>query len=136
MSKSDVTKYVESQKSLHLYKNIQDACIEILSRLSDSEFQNIKSNLIIMAFHDSIYGQVMHFPPRPNKFAVMQLYIPTAMPNDVLRWVIAHELGHVMQDRNWQESDGNKLETDASAFAEKLGYPKTDNISKWLWPEL
>ena len=58
------------------------------------------------------------------------------MPDGVLRWVIAHELGHVMQGRNWQKSDGSRLEVDASEFAEKIGYPKTDKISKWLWPDL
>ena len=135
MKKSELVKFVESQKSLHLYKNIQDAFIEVLSCLSDAEFEKVKNGLIIMAFHDGVSGQVMHFPARKNNFAVMQLYIPKKMPNDVLRWVVAHELGHVMQGRNWIESDGIKLESNASEFAKRLGYPKTDKITKWLHPE-
>jgi Zn-dependent peptidase ImmA (M78 family) len=136
MQEPELKEYIESQKSLHLYKNIQDACIDVFSKLDPKDLDDIKNNLIIMAFHDSVYGQVMHFPPRQAKFAVMQLYIPKDMPDDVLRWVIAHELGHVMQGRNWQKSDGSRLEVDASEFAEKIGYPKTDKISKWLWPDL
>lgn len=88
-----------------------------------------------MAFHQGMVGQVMHFDPRNSKFAVMQLYIPKNMPSDVMRWVVAHELGHVMQKRNWIESDGMNLEDNATKFAEKIGYPKTESISKWLASE-
>jgi hypothetical protein len=135
MKKSEVVKYVESQKSLHLYKNIQDAFIEVLGCLTDAEFEKVKKYLIIMAFHDGIYGQVMHFPARKNDFAVMQLYIPKNIPSDVLRWVVAHELGYVMQNRNWIESDGIELEIDATEFAKRLGYPETSKITKWLSTE-
>lgn len=85
-----------------------------------------------MAFHEGTIGQVMHFEARNDNFAVMQLYIPKDIPNDVLRWVIAHELGHVMQGRNWQMHDGDKLEADATAFAKKIGYLKTKSINDWL----
>lgn len=136
MGNQEVIAYVESQRSLHLYKHIRDACIEVFSKLTPEAFSQVKDNLIIMAFHDGVYGQVMHFPARTNKFIVMQLYVPNDMPDDALRWVIAHELGHVMQGRNWQESDGSSLEADASQFAEQLGYNKTDKLSKWLWPNL
>ena len=132
MHKSEVIDFVESQKSLHLYKNIQEAFVEVLGRLPDKQFEKVKNDLIVMAFHDGISGQVMHFPAKNSNFAVMQLYIPANMPNDVLRWVIAHELGHVMQARNWQKSDGIKLEDDATEFAKKLGFTKTKNITKWL----
>lgn len=135
MKKSELIKFVESQKSLHLYKNIQDAFIAVLGGLSDAKFEKVKNDLIIMAFHEGISGQVMHFPARKNNFVVMQLYVPKNMPNDVLRWVVAHELGHVMQGRNWIDSDGIKLEDDATEFAEKRGYPKTDKITKWLSAE-
>lgn len=132
MNKEEIIQFVESQKSLHLYKNIQEALIEVLSKHTREQLEKIRNDLIIMAFHDGISGQVMHFPARNNKFVVMQLYVPNNMPGDVLRWVIAHELGHVMQGRNWMESDGNNLEVDATEFADKTGYPKTDKIAKWL----
>lgn len=62
----------------------------------------------------------------------MQLYVPKEIPEDVLRHVIAHELGHVMQGRNYIESDGTKLEDDANEFAKRLGYPRSNNINVWL----
>jgi len=135
MNKSEVVKFVESQKSLHLYKNIQEAFIDVLNNLSEEQFEKIKNSLIVMAFHNGISGQVMHFDARKNKFAVMQLYIPKYMPDDVLKWVVAHELGHFMQDRNWKESDGMSLEDDATEFAKKIGYSKTKTISEWLAAE-
>lgn len=88
-----------------------------------------------MAFHQGMVGQVMHFDSRDSKFAVMQLYIPKNMPSDVMRWVVAHELGHVMQKRNWIDSYGMNLEDDATDFAKKIGYLKTETISDWLAAE-
>ena len=129
---AEIIDYVESQKSLHLYKELKDALIDVLCKLPKEQFAYIRENLIIMAFHQGTVGQVMHFNPRSNKFAVMQLYIPKNMPRDVMRWVVAHELGHVMQKRNWIESDGMGLEDEATDFAKKIGYPKTEAISNWL----
>ncbi|CAN5653170.1 hypothetical protein BH23PAT2_BH23PAT2_07940 [soil metagenome] len=109
MDKSEVIQFIGSQKSLHLYKNIQEAFADVLSNLSNKQFIDVRDNLIVMAFHDGINGQgVMHFDTRDNKFVVMQLYIPKNMSDYVLRWVIAHELGHVFQGINSEESDGMK----------------------------
>jgi hypothetical protein len=137
MKKSEIIKYVESQRSLHLYEDIQEAFIDVLGNLSDEQFQQVTENLIIMALHTGkdgqiMNGQVMHFNPRKSNFAVMQLYVARNLPDDVLKWVIAHELGHVMQGRNWEEPDGEELEDNASEFAERIGYPKTQNINEWL----
>lgn len=132
MNKAKIVQYVKSQKSLHLYENIQNAFVEVLGKLPDEQFEEISKKLIVMAFHDGMNGQVMHFDPRASKFAVMQLYIPKNMPQDILNWVVAHEIGHVMQGRNWQEADGMSLEEDATAYAKKIGYAKTDRIAKWL----
>lgn len=132
MNKAEVVSYIESQKSLHLYKELQNAFIDVLSKLPKEQFERMRKYLIIMAFHEGTIGQVMHFEARNDNFAVMQLYIPKDIPNDVLRWVIAHELGHVMQGRNWQMHDGDKLEADATAFAKKIGYLKTKSINDWL----
>jgi len=132
MIKNEIIDFVKSQKSLHLYKNAQEAFIDVLNHLSYEQIEKIKNNLIIMAFHDGVVGQVMHFSSRKSRFAVMQLYIPKNMPDDVLKWVVAHELGHFMQGRNWEEADGIHLEDDATDFAKKIGYPKTKKISNWL----
>lgn len=131
MNKSEATKFVKSQKSLHLYKNIQKAFIVVLCNLSDEEFKKVTNNLIVMAIH-KFGGQVMHFSSKPRKFKVMQLNIPNDTPDNILNWIIAHELGHVMQDRNSKKSDGIKLEIDATERAKKWGFPETPDISKWL----
>jgi len=54
------------------------------------------------------------------------------MPDTVLKWVIAHELGHVVQKRNWEESDGDNLEIDADKKAEEWGYVKTSEIKEYF----
>ena len=51
---------------------------------------------------------------------------------NVLKYLIAHELGHVMQGRNWKKRDGLKLEKDANNFAKKIGFIKTKKITKWM----
>lgn len=132
MHKTEINEYINSQQSLHLYQNIRDALFDVLSKLSNEQFEQISIKLIIMAFHDGMHGQVMHFEPRADRFSVMQLYVPQKMPDDVLRWVIAHEIGHVMQGRNWRESDGMSLEDNATDFAEKIGFIKTESVIKWL----
>lgn len=132
MNKSKAIKYVDSQKSLHLYKHIKEAFVEVLGMLTNETFEKVSQDLIVMAFHEGVKGQVMHIPARQMQFAVMQLYVPKHMPNAVLRHVIAHELGHVMQGRNYIESDGNKLEDDANEFAKKLGYPRSKEVDDWL----
>ena len=132
MSTEEITRYVTSQKSLHLYSELQQAFIEVLGALPEKQFRNIEKNLIVMAFHQGIVGQVMHFEPREENFIVMQLYIPNDIPPEVLRYVVAHELGHAMQGRNWEETDGMDLEDDATEFAGKIGFPKTEAIAKWL----
>lgn len=135
MKNTEIVDYVKSQESLHLYKELQDALIDVLSKVTEEQFEQIRNYLIIMAFHQGTVGQVMHFDSRKSKFAVMQLYIPKNMPSGVMRWVVAHELGHVMQKRNWKNSDGMSLEDDATDFAKKIGYPKTKTISDWLAAE-
>jgi len=131
MEHNKIVNFVQSQKSLHLYKKAQQAFVDVLSNLSDDEYNIVTDNLIIMAIHDGVTGQVMHFPPNASKFTVMQLTIKKGMPISVLRRVVAHELGHVMQGRNWQESDGFDLERDAIAWSNKWGFPITPAIKKW-----
>ena len=135
MENTKIIDYVKSQKSLHLYNELQDAVTDVLSSIPSEQFEEISKYLIIMAFHQGMVGQVMHFEPRDTTFAVMQLYIPKNMPKDVLRWVVVHEIGHVMQKRNWEDSDGMNLEDNANDFAAKIGYPKTKIISDWLATE-
>jgi hypothetical protein len=126
------TEYTQSQRSLHLYPKVQAAFIAVLGSMPEAEFDDVIHDLELMVLHEQAIAQVMHFKPKQNNFAVLQLTFYDDMPEDVLRWVIAHELGHVLQKRNWEESDGEKLEVDASKKAKEWGYVKTDKIEEYL----
>lgn len=123
VNESKARQFVKSQQSLHLYKKVQKAFVDVLKNLSDEEFNKATKNLILMVLHEGALGQVMHFPAA-SKFCIMQLTIPKSMPIASMRYVIAHELGHVMQGRNWKKSDGSKLEDDADTWAKKWGYKR------------
>jgi hypothetical protein len=127
----DAEKYVASQKSLQFYEGARNAFVRVLSRMPEEDFTFVTHNLILMILHEGAIAQVMHFPASSEKFRVLQMSIPTGVPDEVIDWVVAHELGHVMQDRNWQENDGNYLETDATLRASKWGFQKTDEIESW-----
>jgi hypothetical protein len=124
--------FINTQKSLQFYTQARESFVRVLSHIPEHDFLFVKKNLIIMALHEGAVAQVMHFPQTTEKFRVLQITIPTNIPDDALDWVIAHELGHVMQDRNWQEEDGDTLETDASRRAKEWGFEKTPPIDEWL----
>lgn len=124
--------YVATQQSLHLYKDTRDAFVDVLSALPDDDFATITKNLILMVLHEGAVAQVMHFEPTSDRFKVLQLTIPHDISAEAMRWVIAHELGHVMQGRNWREGDGASLETDASERAREWGFEKTSEIDAYL----
>ena len=117
--KNKIDNFIASQKSIHLYQNVQEALREVFSAMSASEFDKVTKNLILMVLHDGALGQAMHFSQTDGDFKVVQLTVPKEVSQSVLQWVIAHEFGHVLQGRNWQESDGTKLENDADKQAEK-----------------
>lgn len=130
-SEREVQKFVKSQQSIHLYKNVQKAFREVLLKMPAVDFQEATKNLILMVLHEGALGQVMHFP-KMAKFRIMQLTVPKNIPFGVLKYVIAHEFGHIMQNRNWRPSDENKLEADADKTAERWGFPLTKNIDSWI----
>jgi Zn-dependent peptidase ImmA (M78 family) len=131
-SKKEINKYIKSQKSIQWYPKVQNALRDVLSAMSSEEYNQVTKNLILMVLHEGALGQVMHFPQSKGKFKILQLSIAKKAPISVIRFVIAHELGHVNQGRNWRKSDGISLEHDADAFAKKLGFPKTNKISAWM----
>lgn len=88
-----------------------------------------------MVLHEGALGQVMHFPPSKESFHIVQLTIPKSMPIKVMRYVIAHELGHVMQGRNWRKSDGSKLELDADNRAAQWDFPAHPEYKKWMFTD-
>jgi len=131
-TKEKVELYVANQQSLHLYKDTRNAFVDVLSVLPDDDFDTITKNLILMVLHEGAVAQVMHFEPTSDQFQVLQLTIPHDISPAAMRWVIAHELGHVMQGRNWKEGDGENLETDASDWASRWGFEKTKDVDEYL----
>jgi len=131
-SKKEIENFITSQKSIWLYGKVQRTLYAVLSALPDKDYRKVTKNLILMVLHEGALGQVMHFPNPKGEFRVLQLIFPDKIPTDVLRFVIAHELGHVMQGRNWRKSDETHLEEDADEHATKWGFPKTKFIAKWM----
>lgn len=129
---SKAKKFVDSQQSLMFYPKIKKAFIDVLKNFSDDEFETATKDLILMVLHEGALGQVMHFSPKNKKFKIMQLTIPKKIPISILRYLIAHEFGHVMQNRNWKKSDGNRLEEDADKWAKKWGFEFKDSFKDWM----
>jgi hypothetical protein len=130
-TKTQVEQYIKSQQSLHLYPKVRKALQEVLLSMSQYDFRTCTHNLIMMVIHEGAIAQVMHFHSK-TKFKVAQLSVAKKIPTVVLRYVLAHELGHVMQGRNWKKSDGNKLEADADNWAKKWGFIRTKKIGAWM----
>ena len=131
-SREKAEQFVASQQSLHLYENARTAFIDVLSVLPEVDFDTITKNLILMVIHEGAIAQVMHFEPTNEQYKVLQLTIPHDISPEALRWVIVHELGHVMQGRNWREGDEEKLEVDATERAHAWGFKKTKEIDAYL----
>ena len=127
-----INKFISSQKSTQFYDKVQEALKEVLLKLSKKEYLKITKNLILVVLHKGALGQVMHFPQSRGKFKILQITFPKKIPLEVLRFVFAHEFGHVMQGRNWRKEDGDALEKDADLYATKIGFPKTRKITKWM----
>lgn len=131
-TKSAIDSFIESQKTLRLYGKTREALRDVLLALPDSDFTQVTQNLFIVALHEGVIGQAMHFPNPKGDFKVLQLTLPEDIPDPVIRFVIAHELGHVMQGRNWQEGDGKGFEAEADVCAQKWGFPRTSEIAKYI----
>jgi len=131
-TKAEISKFVKSQKSIWLYRKVQKAFEDVLSSMSDEDYREATEGLYLMVLHESALGQLMHFPRSKGKFKILQLSIATKAPDYILRYVIAHELGHGMQKRNWKKSDKGRLEASADAWAKKWGFPRDEKVEKWM----
>ena len=131
-SRKDVDAFIKSQRSIHLYPKFQKALLDVLMAMPDSDYRKVTRNVIFMVLHEIALGQAMHIRPKKGKFCIVQISIARRAPAEVLRYVIAHELGHVLQARNWRKGDSNKLEIDADKKANEWGFPKTESIKKWM----
>jgi hypothetical protein len=130
-SVKNVENFIDSQKSIQFYENVRKALKDVLVKLPPKDFEQATHNLILMVLHEGGIAQVMHFRKSP-KFKIFQLTIPRKIPLSVLRYIIAHEFGHIIQGRNWKEEDGMNLEYDAEEFTKILGFPRTKKIDKWI----
>ena len=131
-SSKEVSAFVKSQRSVWIYPKFQRAMKDVLLVMPDSDYRRATKNTVFMVLHEIALAQAMHVPPRRSKFCIVQVSIARRAPIEVLRYVIAHELGHVLQGRNWKKGDGKKLEIDADRRAEQWGFPRTKRISAWM----
>jgi hypothetical protein len=127
-----VAHFLDSQKTLLFYADTKNAFKDVLCAMDDEDFETVTKKLVLVVLHEGPIGQVIHFDKQQEGFAVLQLTVPRDIPQQVLRWSIAHELGHVCQGRNWRDDDGNKLEDYATAKAAKWGFEFTDEVKTYL----
>ena len=111
--------------------NRKRALQEVLLAMTKPEFKKVTKNLVITVLHAGPFGQVIHMKPIKGKYRIMQMTVPRDMPITALKYVVAHELGHVMHGRNWIPSDGDRLEKHADRWAEKWGFPKSFTFEKY-----
>ncbi len=138
-NEKEVKKFVDSQASLQFYTKMRKALSDVLLAMPEEDFKKVTENLIIVCLHLGAEGQTMHFPPTKKSFKVVQLNYIKQQPLFVMQHLVAHELGHVMQGRNWMKSDGNKLELNADEWAKKWGFPFTVKVKNWspkFWNDL
>ena len=134
VSKKEVEKFVKSQESLQFYQKMQKALIDVLLKLPNDDFYKVTKNLYVMSVQEGIIGQGMIFPNPKGKFKVINiLYIPK-IPIDVLRFIIAHELGHIHQGRHNTKKGENDwvLEKYANQMAKSWGFPPNKKIWSWI----
>jgi len=132
ISKEKVKKFIESQQSIQFYQKVKNAFYDVLIDMPEEQFEIVTDNLIIMALHEWVLWQLMHFPKNTKWFKIMQLTIPNWIPIEVLKFVIAHEMWHIMQWRNRKEWDGNSFEKWPDEFAKSIGFPRTKKIAKYI----
>jgi len=133
-TRAQVEKFVKSQRSIHLYKEIQKAFKDVLIKIPDKNYRNITKNLLVLSLHvPGGYGQAMFFPNPKGEFKIIEMPYYKKMPKDVMRYIVAHECGHInngylfpKKGETWE-----LLEDRADKFAEEWGFPKTEKIKEW-----
>lgn len=136
VTKKEVDKFIKSQRTFTAngpeYKKTKEVLKDVLLSMTKQEFKKATKNLVLTVLHEGPFGQLMHMKPVRGEYKIMQLTVPKDMPITVLRYIIAHELGHAIQGRNWRKGDENRLEKDADRWAEKWGFPKTKTIESYM----
>lgn len=135
VSKKQVDKFVKSQESIQFYKKIQKALTEVLLAMPNEDFLKVTKNLKILSLQEGIIGQAMVFPSSKGKFKVISIVYVPKMPMDVLKFIIAHELGHINKGRHNTKKgeDIYVLEKHANKMAKKWGFPPTEKTWKGIF---
>jgi len=135
VSKKEVSKFVKSQESIQFYKKIQKALTEVLLGMSNEDFKKVTKNLKILSLQEGIIGQAMVFPKSKEKFKVVSIVYVPKMPMNVLKFIIAHELGHIHKGRHNTKKgeDIYSLEKHANKMAKEWGFQPTEKIWKWIF---
>ncbi|MBU1245884.1 MAG: hypothetical protein ABIJ20_04900 [Nanoarchaeota archaeon] len=135
VSKKQVNKFVKSQESIQFYKKIQGALTEVLQAMPNEDFHKVTKNLKIISLQEGIIGQAMVFPNSKGKFKVVSIVYVPKIPMNVLKFIIAHELGHIHQGRHNTKKGENIyiLEKHANKMAKKWGFPPTEKTWEWIF---
>ena len=134
-SKKEITNFVKSQESIQFYKKIQKALIDVLSNMSDKDYHKVTKNLHILSLQEGIIGQGMIFPNPKGKFKIISIVYVPKMPMNVLKFIIAHELGHIHQGRHKLKKgeETYALEKYANAKAREWNYSPKKEIWNWIF---
>jgi len=124
------SQYLSRQISLQFYPMTKLAFLNVLQKIPAEQALLLIDGLELMVLHEGAIAQVMHFDNRIK--AVLQLHIPSKISQDCLEYIIAHELAHVAQRRNWRNQDGEQLEVNADATAEIWGFPRKQEFHDWI----
>ena len=108
--------------------------VDVLSALPDRTYKSLTKNLIVMALHRTALGQAMFFPQFNGDFKIIEFVYDKKIPSDVLRYVCAHELGHLMYGQLFPKKDDTweTLEEKADSWAATWGFSKTKGIKLWI----
>lgn len=132
-TRAEVNKFVKSQRSIHLYKNLQIALADVLYALPDKTYRKLTKRLIVVALHPQPIGQAMFFPNPKGEIKLIEINYEKNIPLTYMRYVVAHELGHLMYGQLFPKKGHSwkLLEKKADSWAEKWGFPETEKMAKW-----
>lgn len=133
-TRAEVVRFLKGQRSIHLYKNLQIALADVLSAVPDKTYRYLTKNLIIIALHKTALGQAMFFPNPKGEIKLIEFHYRKELPLEVLQYVAAHELGHLMYGQLMPKKGHTwpNLEGWADDWAKKWGFPKTKKIKRAL----
>ena len=133
-TRAEVVKFLRKHATIRLYKNLKIALTDVLLALPDHVYKYLTKNLLIVALHEIPMGQAFYFPKPKGEYKLMEFHYRHEMPSNILRYLVAHELGHLMygqiipkKGQTWKSMDDM-----ADNYAKAWGFPKTKEIKRAL----